>query len=50
MPAIGVPGREASYRQKRDKPEESVEGFGDRIEFDGRADDYITAVCAWLPE
>jgi lipopolysaccharide export system protein LptA len=36
--AIGVPGRQASYRQKRDKPEESVEGFGDRIEFDGRAD------------
>lgn len=36
--AIGVPGRQASYRQKRDKVEESVEGFGDRIEFDGRAD------------
>lgn len=36
--AIGIPGRQASYRQKRDKVEESVEGFGDRIEFDGRAD------------
>ena len=36
--AIGSPGRQASYRQKRDNLEEFVEGQADRIEFDGRAD------------
>lgn len=36
--ATGTPGRPASYRQKRDQLDESVEGFADRIEFDGRAD------------
>ena len=36
--AIGIAGRQASYRQKRDNVDESVEGFADRIEFDGRAD------------
>ncbi len=36
--AIGAPGRPASYRQKRDTGDESVEGFADRIEFDARAD------------
>ncbi len=36
--AIGTPARQASYRQKRDNADESVEGFADRIEFDGRAD------------
>ncbi len=36
--AIGTPARQASYRQKRDQFDESVEGFADRIEFDGRAD------------
>lgn len=37
--AIGVPGKPASWRQKRDGPgEEVVEGTADRIDFDGRAD------------
>ena len=36
--AIGTPSRQASYRQKRDTPEESVEGYADRIEFDGSKD------------
>jgi lipopolysaccharide export system protein LptA len=36
--AIGATGRQASYRQKRDNLDEFVEGFADRIEFDGRAD------------
>lgn len=36
--AIGTPTRQASYRQKRDAPDESVEGYADRIEFDGSKD------------
>jgi lipopolysaccharide export system protein LptA len=36
--AIGTPGKQASYRQKRDNVDEFVEGQSDRIEFDGRAD------------
>jgi lipopolysaccharide export system protein LptA len=36
--AIGSPGKQASYRQKRDNLDEFVEGQADRIEFDGRAD------------
>lgn len=37
--AIGVPGKPASWRQKRDGPgDEVVEGTADRIDFDGRAD------------
>jgi lipopolysaccharide export system protein LptA len=36
--AIGSPGKPASYRQKRDGVDETVEGVADRIEFDGRAD------------
>lgn len=36
--AIGAPGKQASYRQKRDNVDEFVEGQSDRIEFDGRAD------------
>ena len=36
--AFGVPGKQASYRQKRDTFDESVQGTSDRIEFDGRAD------------
>ena len=36
--AIGVPGRQASYRQKRDGVDETVEGVADRIEYDSRAD------------
>ena len=35
--AIGGPDRQASYRQKRDGLDETVEGAADRIEFDGRA-------------
>jgi lipopolysaccharide export system protein LptA len=36
--AIGAPGKPASWRQKRDGLDETVEGVADRIEFDGRAD------------
>lgn len=36
--AIGTPERPASYRQKRDGVDETVEGVADRIEYDGRAD------------
>jgi lipopolysaccharide export system protein LptA len=36
--AIGVPGRPASFRQKRDGVDETVEGVADRIEYDSRAD------------
>jgi lipopolysaccharide export system protein LptA len=36
--ATGAPGKPASWRQKRDGLEETVEGVADRIEFDGRAD------------
>jgi lipopolysaccharide export system protein LptA len=36
--AIGIPGKPASYRQKRDGVDETVEGVADRIEYDGRAD------------
>jgi lipopolysaccharide export system protein LptA len=36
--AIGSPARPASYRQKRDAVDESVEGVADRIEFDSRSD------------
>src|SRR6187399_3242806 len=36
--AIGSPGKPASYRQKRDGLDETVEGVADRIEYDGRAD------------
>ena len=35
--ATGVPGRPASYRQKRDGVNEFVEGSADRIEYDARA-------------
>lgn len=35
--AYGAPGRSASFRQKRDGVDETVEGSADRIEFDGRA-------------
>jgi lipopolysaccharide export system protein LptA len=35
--ATGSPGKPASYRQKRDGVDETVEGVADRIEFDGRA-------------
>lgn len=36
--AIGSPGRPATWRQRRDGVDETVEGSADRIEFDGRAD------------
>lgn len=36
--AIGAPGKPATWRQKRDGVDETVEGSADRIEFDGRAD------------
>jgi lipopolysaccharide export system protein LptA len=36
--AIGNPGKPASWRQRRDGSDETVEGTADRIEFDGRAD------------
>ena len=36
--ATGVPGRPASYRQKRDGVDETMEGVADRIEYDSRAD------------
>jgi lipopolysaccharide export system protein LptA len=36
--ASGLPGKPASYRQKRDGVDETLEGSADRIEFDGRAD------------
>jgi lipopolysaccharide export system protein LptA len=36
--AIGTADQPASYRQKRDGVEETVEGVADRIEYDGRAD------------
>lgn len=35
--ATGVPGQPASYRQKRDGVNETVEGSADRIEYDARA-------------
>jgi lipopolysaccharide export system protein LptA len=36
--ATGLPGSPATWRQKRDGLDETVEGAADRIEFDGRAD------------
>ncbi len=36
--AIGSPARPATWRQKRDGVDETVEGSAERIEFDGRAD------------
>lgn len=36
--AIGQAGKPASWRQKRDGVDETVEGTADRIEFDGKAD------------
>lgn len=36
--AIGQAGKPASWRQKRDGLDETVEGTADRIEFDGKAD------------
>jgi lipopolysaccharide export system protein LptA len=36
--ALGAAGRPATWRQKRDGLDETVEGTAERIEFDGRAD------------
>ena len=36
--AIGSAAKPASYRQKRDGVDETVEGAAERIEFDGRAE------------
>jgi lipopolysaccharide export system protein LptA len=36
--ATGSPARRASYREKRDAVDEFIEGEGERIEFDTRAD------------
>lgn len=36
--ALGTPARPASWRQRRDGVDETVEGTAERIEFDGRAD------------
>jgi lipopolysaccharide export system protein LptA len=36
--ATGVAGKPATWRQKREGVDETVEGTADRIEFDGRAD------------
>ena len=36
--AIGTPAKQASYRQKREGLDETVEGTADRIEYDGRTD------------
>ena len=36
--ATGAAGRPATWRQKREGVDETVEGSADRIEFDGRAD------------
>jgi len=36
--ATGVAGRPATWRQRRDGVDETMEGTADRIEFDGRAD------------
>jgi lipopolysaccharide export system protein LptA len=36
--ALGSNGRQASFRQKREGTDEWVEGFADRVEYDGQAD------------
>lgn len=36
--ALGAPGKPATFRQKRDGVDETVEGAAERIDFDGRTD------------
>lgn len=36
--ALGAPGKPATWRQKRDGIDETMEGSADRIDFDGRSD------------
>lgn len=38
--AIGTPGKPATFKQKRDGVDESIEGQAQRIEYDGRNDTY----------
>ena len=36
--AVGGAGKQATFKQKRDNLDETIEGLADKIEFDGRAD------------
>jgi len=36
--AFGTPGQHATFRQKRDAPDEYVEGNAERLEYDGKLD------------
>lgn len=36
--AIGSPGEHATFRQKRDEPDEWIEGDAERLEYDGKSD------------
>ncbi len=36
--AFGSPGQHATFRQKRDQPDEWIEGDAERLEYDGRSD------------
>ncbi|MEO8924258.1 MAG: lipopolysaccharide transport periplasmic protein LptA [Caldimonas sp.] len=36
--AFGSPGRHATFRQKRDEPNEWIEGDAERLEYDGKSD------------
>lgn len=36
--AIGTPAQHATFRQKRDAPDEWIEGDAERLEYDGRSD------------
>jgi lipopolysaccharide export system protein LptA len=36
--ATGSPGRHATFRQKRDEPNEWIEGDAERLEYDGKSD------------
>lgn len=36
--AFGAPGKPATFRQKRDKVDEYIDGEAERLEYDGRAD------------
>ncbi|HWK85194.1 MAG TPA: lipopolysaccharide transport periplasmic protein LptA [Caldimonas sp.] len=36
--AIGSPGQHATFRQKRDAPDEWIEGDAERLEYDGKSD------------
>jgi lipopolysaccharide export system protein LptA len=36
--AFGSPGQHATFRQKRDEPDEFIEGDAERLEYDGKSD------------